>query len=343
MLIVSSNAVAVYFGNGAGEFTGPSYVGLPNGEGGEPVLAIGDLNGDGISDLVTAFGYAYIAYGTASGSFEKAVEFPIQYGDGVFYVSLADLRNDGRTDIITDSDYGLSVLLNQTRGHFEDGLWTKLSSGAGCGVSGDFNGDGKPDLAVNTGTGIQVLLGTGKALTPLAAGQSITLAGAGCLRSGQASDINGDGILDLVLTSSSGVVAYLGNGDGTFTLKSTTPTSTGSGYLVLADFNRDGKLDFATAGNLWALGNGDGTFQTPQPITITSGDFNNVAVGDVNNDGWPDLVLTTLNEPAVYLALNNQADGFTQGPTVAQYGSAPILTDLNGDGNLDWCSISTSI
>lgn len=94
--------------------------------------------------------------------------------------------------------------------------------------------------------------------------------------------------------SPNALVSYLGNGDGTFTLKSTTPTPNSGGWVVLADINNDGKLDFATSGNLLALGNGDGTFQIPAAIVDNpppSG-FSGIVAGDINNDGWPDLVLT---------------------------------------------------
>jgi hypothetical protein len=109
--------------------------------------------------------------------------------------------------------------------------------------------------------------------------------------------------------------------------------------VVLADFNHDGKLDFATSGNLLALGNGDGTFQTPAPF-VTSPPYNGfqfIATGDLNNDGWPDVVLTNEFNDFIYVLLNNQQGGFTQTVmTVPFFSAAQIaLADLNGDGNLD--------
>jgi len=136
------------------------------------------------------------------------------------------------------------------------------------------------------------------------------------------------------------LLSYLNNGSGTFTLKSTTPTPNSGGYVVLADFDHDGKLDFATSGNLVALGNGDGTFQTPAPIVspLPSGGFSSIAAGDINNDGWPDLVLTSEAIPYVdvYVLLNNQNGGFTKSPTnFGATATQAILADLNGDGDLD--------
>jgi hypothetical protein len=279
-------------------------------------------------------------FGTGKGDFGAPVQYAIQSGQAPYNLALGSLRNNGLTDIVTDSYDGISVLMNAGKGKYEDGIWTAVTGGASCGVSADFNGDGKPDLAVITSTGVSILLGTGKALSPFTTGTPIAVTGAACLATG---DLNGDGIPDLLVAvngNPNALLSYLGNGNGTFTLKSTTATPNSGGAVVLADFNHDGKLDFATSGNLLALGNGDGTFQTPAPIVAIppNGGFSNLAAGDLNNDGWPDLVLTSSALPGVnaYELLNNQQGGFTQVPT--NFGIETIqvvMADLNGDGNLD--------
>ena len=329
-----NNSVYLFFGNGAGGFSGPHYVYLPQPGG----IAIADVNGDGVPDLVSAG--VSVAYGVGGGRFTKPVSYVV---DGASFISnmvLADLRNNGLRDIVTNGYTAISVLLNTGKGTFEDGIWTTVAGGAGCSVTADFNGDGKPDLAVITSTGLSILLGTGKPAKPFTTGTPIALTGAACMVTG---DLNSDGIPDLLVAvngSPNALLAYLGNGDGTFTLKSTTSTPNSGGYLALGDFNHDGKLDFATSGNLLALGNGDGTFQAPSPIVANppSSGFSGIAVGDINNDGWPDLVLTNNGIPGydVFVLLNNHEGGFTQVPT--NFGattSQPILVDLNGDGNLD--------
>jgi hypothetical protein len=120
------------------------------------------------------------------------------------------------------------------------------------------------------------------------------------------------------------------------------PTSAG-GYIALADFNRDGKLDFATAGNLLAIGNGDGTFRTPVPIVskVPYGGLTNIAAGDLNGDGWPDLVITSFMDSYIYVLINNQHGGFTATVIHAEIGRTLIgptqvlLADLKRDGKLD--------
>ena len=335
----SPNYTALYFGTGVG-FSGPAYAYMPQG-----VYAIADVNGDGIPDLVNS--WAYVALGEGKGKFGPPVLHPVQvsasgFGPGI--VVPAHLRSPGLVDLVVQGAGAVSVLLNLGKGDFKDGVWTPLPSQGYCAASADFNGDGKPDVAVNTGQGVSILLGTGLASAPLAAGQAITLSNAGCLLT---ADLNGDHIPDLVVPQPNAVDAYLNNGDGTFSLKSSTPGSTGIGAVTLGDFNRDGKVDFATTGNSLALGNGDGTFQTPVPLMVTpppSG-FNNIAAGDLNNDGWPDLVLTSGAEfeAAIYILLNDQHGGFTQSSfnpckkafTLGCNPSEVILADVNGDGNLD--------
>jgi adhesin/invasin len=296
-------------------------------------LLVGDVNGDGLPDLVSAGGY--VDYGIGGGYFTNPISYPVGGGSEHTNVVLADLLRNGQTDIITGSYFAISVLLNLGKGFFEDGIWTNVTGGAGCGAAADFNRDGKPDLAVDNANGVSILLGTGKYLTPFSAGTNIALPGAACLITG---DLNGDGIPDLLVPVNGtppAVNAYLGNGDGTFTLKSTTPTPSG-GYLALGDFNHDGRLDFVSSGNLMALGNGDGTFQNPTTILSSSPGFSGIAVGDINNDGWPDLVLTTNGYVVNTVLLNNRQGGFTEASTsFGQYSAQPILLDLNGDGYLD--------
>ena len=325
--------VLVYLGNGKGGFSAPAKVQM------SPVqhIAIADINGDGIPDLVGSNGDS--ALGTGSGTFHKPVYYRLPALNIVTnYVVPADLRNNGLTDIVLqDGDGGISVLLNEGKGVYEDGEWLPVAGAYGCAAAADFNGDGKPDLAMNSTAGISILLGTGEASKPFESGTTLALTDAGCPVVGS---LTGGGAADLLVPSNQTVVAYLGNGGGGFTQASTTSTP-GGGFLAVGDFNHDGKLDFATSGNLLALGNGDGTFQTPVTFAPDLYGLTNIAAGDLNGDGWTDLVVTQDTDSFIYVLLNNQQGGFTVTKIVAKDGESLIdptqivLADLNGDGNLD--------
>ncbi len=232
--------------------------------------------------------------------------------------------------------------------------------GATQSVTGDFNGDGVPDLAVvnpcnssycGTGYGsVAVLLGNGDGSF-----QNPVLYATGTFQpmSVAAGDFNEDGALDLVVASqcpssascgTGQVSVLLGNGDGTF--QSPIPYSAGAGssyFVAVGDFNEDGNLDLAVANQTSAsstvsilLGNGDGTFQAPVSYSTGAGSASFVAVGDFNNDGAPDLAVANAGtQDSVSILLGN-GDGTFQAPAIYASGGAfaysVAVGDLNGDG-----------
>jgi hypothetical protein len=344
--ISGSSYVYLYFGNGTGGFSGPQFADLDSGG----AIRIGDVNGDGIPDLISDG--VEIALGTGNGKFRQPVYYPVASTLGTYAMTVGQLTSNGHLDIVVQNTNVLSVLLNTGKGRFADGLYVPVENGVGCAVgadievAADFNLDGKPDLAVCNSQGITILLGTGKAESPFTTGTSVPVTGGGSIWAFQVGDFNGDGIPDLLVSTSGNgdggaVFTYLGKGDGTFTLKGSTSVpgvSIWSSYVVTGDFNGDGKLDFATSGNVLALGNGDGTFQPPVTLVPQQGGFTYLGAADLNNDGYPDLVLTNFFSSNVYVMLNDQHGGFQQAPIIqlgqdANYGIT--FGDLNGDGNLD--------
>jgi len=160
-------------------------------------------------------------------------------------------------------------------------------------TAGDFNQDGKPDIATaNTNGTVSVLLGNGDGtFQPYVdysfgvSGQSIVVA-----------DFDLDGKLDLAVADFEALTlaVLLGNGDGTF--KSPLTTSTGSfpETLVTGDFNHDGKPDVAVTQAIYVsvyLGKGDGTFQRPANYSLNQSAYG-LAVGDFDGDGNTDFAAT---------------------------------------------------
>jgi len=132
------------------------------------------VNGDGIPELVNALGV--VAFGKGNGKFEPPVTYQVEVS-GPTGVALGDLRKNGLNDVVAGRIDATSVPLNKGKGKFSDGLWVPVPGANSCGASADFNGDGKPDLAIPTSAGMTIMLGTGKASAPYTTGATIATPG----------------------------------------------------------------------------------------------------------------------------------------------------------------------
>ncbi|MGD1097445.1 MAG: Ig-like domain repeat protein [Bryobacteraceae bacterium] len=225
---------------------------------------------------------------------------------------------------------GFEAPVNYAAGAFPQGVAT-----------GDFNGDGKADIAIanlNDGT-ISVLLGKGDGAFQPAA----SYAAGGYPKSIAVADFNGDGYQDLAVGGAEGstVALLFGIGDGAFN-PPVLVYAGGSDYVVAADFNGDGFVDLilsGAAGGGVLLGKGDGTFQNPVYYDFPPGEG---AVGDFNGDGIPDFVVTDDYRSAIiYLGYGNGS--FVGGTPYAagMFPSAVALGDFNGDGRTDLAVIDS--
>jgi hypothetical protein len=159
----------------------------------------------------------------------------------------------------------------------------------------DVNGDGLPDLLVANSTAMgagnaSVLLGTATGFAPHV-GYPIGLMPSSII----ATDLRGNGVLDLVVANHDGnsVSVLLGKGDGTFQAKTDAPVAALPSAVIAADVNGDQKLDLVVTNQgdrsvSVLLGNGDGSFQAKLPDNAPTA----LAVVDVAVDGVPDLIVT---------------------------------------------------
>lgn len=267
-------------------------------------VALGDLNGDGKLDLVETNptpgnGNVAVLVGNGDGTFQSAVNYIV--GTTPEAVAVADLNGDGKPDVIVGNrnSGNISVLLNSGNGTLNAAV-DYLTPNTGTPESiavGDFNGDGKPDLAVAisgvNATSIALFLGNGdgtlQPYIPIPSG----FHSSAILRI-VAADFDGDGKADIAVTDGSELAVLLSSGNASFQSPVTYLVGPGAGIngtLAVSDFNGDGKPDLVTTsrdGLAVFINNGDGTFPTVIPYSPFTGGA--VGVGDFDGDGLPDII-----------------------------------------------------
>jgi hypothetical protein len=273
-------------------------------------IGIGDFNGDGILDLAAADdGGITVFPGNGDGTFTTGGT----YAAGITPYSLAvgDFNKDGKLDVaVADfNNDALCILLGNGDGTLQAAATYPTGRNPLSTIVGDFNGDGNLDVAVaNTRfreDSVSVLLGKGDG-TFQPQQKFSTGNNAYSVRT---ADLNGDAVLDLVVTGKDNpgfpMVAgvLLGNGDGTFQPHVDYPTGREPLAVALADLNGDGQLDivtgnFADATLSVLLGKGDGTFE-PQLVFPELGETQ-FAFADLNNDGRIEVLGVAVNALSIY-------------------------------------------
>jgi hypothetical protein len=238
----------------------------------------------------------------------------------------------------------VSVLFGNGDGTFGPAVNLAVGSGASSVSVGDFNHDGKLDLAVTLALSdtVAILLGNGDGTFQ----PPVTYPTGGRPEALAVGDFNGDGSLDLAVGSFAPniVSVLLGNGDGTFQTHVDYAAGGTPESLTVADLNGDGKLDLAVANETSnsvsiLLGNGDGTFQ-PHVDYPTGTEPYGLTTGDFNGDGKVDLAVVNAADSTVSLLLGN-GDGTFQAHVDYAVGSAPDYVaagDFDNNGRLDLAS-----
>ncbi len=306
--------MTVHFGRGDGTLDSAPLLRVP-GSGSASALTA-DFNGDGIADIayLTGRGVFHLYAGRAGGNFASLESSSLLtgQGDGIGSVQAVDINGDNRPDLVfADSRQGLFAALNNGSGRFP--AVNRIETGMDfVNVSaGDFNGDGRPDLAVANNGGT----------SPSAAGN---------------------------------VIVFTNSGNGTFTRGATLTPGVKPVNTSLRDLNGDGRADLIVALNgldpfaastnspggvaIYLTGVG-GAFGSPVSYPVGRNP-EEIAVGDLNGDSRPDLVVQTREgqfSDRIAILINNGSGAFAAPrllPTL--FGPAlPALADLNGDSVLD--------
>ena len=309
-------------------------------------VELADLNQDGLLDLVvaeddTAFAatafFVGVRLGGPLGSFGPEVRHPV--GNRPQELGIEDFDQDGNLDLAVACS-GVSdvwILFGDGSGAFPTTTAISLPGLAVSLTTGDFDGDGIPDLMVPTYFGDLVWLrgdGNGGFVS------TTTAIPGSALRDIEAEDLDGDGDLDLLVVAwiPDGVFVHLGNGDGSFAPPVHLATTRDPAAVSCGDLDGDGDLDLAVASH-WLSSTitvysntGTGTFNNMLNLDAGSGS-SSIEIVDLDQNGTQDLVLANEWGQSVSLLRGDGSGGFSPPENFSVPGN--VLTAEVGDLDLD--------
>ena len=338
-------------------FPNPAYdVGVDPGD-----MVVGDFNGDGAPDAVVAGGVEgtlLVLLGRGDGTLADPLAVPV--GGAPRTLIASDFNGDGRADLAVTTGGGsgggyVKVLLGNGSGGFSI-VYNILTGGSITGLAaGDFDGDGRIDLAATDSAGHALVVAAGNAdgtfgpVTTFPAGDDPVAVAA--------VDIDGDGRPELAVAEfvSSTVTFFSGEG-GSF--RPVGSLSAPAGPILAADFDGDGAVDLAVGSVCQGFGPGLGDRATvsvflrrgaavfSDPIAYTVEICPQALVSaDVDGNGTADLAVATYRYTGIHVLLG-RGDG-TFSTDLLPFGSGGYFTslgapDLDADGKRDLVVVSAA-
>jgi hypothetical protein len=328
--------------------------GSPYTVGDDPLsLNAGDFNGDGRPDVATINGTSSnvsVFLRQPGGGFAQEAGSPIAVGLGPSGAAVGDFNGDGRLDLAVSSFVagGVSVLLRQPSGGFalEGGAAILPGTSMHAVAAGDFNSDGRLDLAATLASGQVVLLlrnpqNAGFLVGPqFATGPTPVAIAVG--------DFNGDRLADLAIANrgDGSATILLRVAGGGFSAEAAVPVGADPIGIVAADFDGNGRTDLAvtnaapgTVSSFLRRPANDG-FTAETPIKVSTSPVG-IDAADVDRDGRPDLAVAA-NAGAVDILHRNPAGGFTLAQSVPVAGAVNDVAaaDFDGDSRPDLAASS---
>jgi hypothetical protein len=348
-------------------------------------FAVGDLNGDGHLDILVGdsfFGSTGISVLMNNGdqTFDAPVYYSLPQSQTVGEVALSDFDSDGDLDAFAtirgDFDQLLKIMVWRNNGNGTFAAPIEFATGAGPAgiVIADFTGDGKPDVVTANYGGSSISFLRHNGLTGDSAGYlpPVNFSTTNRAEIIAAADVNGDGILDVVvgtLPSISGpasLAVMINTGNGNFAApvfyEAAPGAQLGSTAVALADLDNDGDVDLI-GGGFYDNGsvsngavtirrnNGTGTFGSAEIILFTNPNFvslpKEIATGSINSDGFVDIVAAVPSGRAIegYVVVNSNGSGGFNSPVyyeASQQTFDVAVVDLDGDGDGDVLTVANS-
>ena len=329
----NSDNIYVMLGNGEGTFQ--AAVPYPT-TGGAYSLKLGDFNGDGKPDIVVVTSSEQclcisVFLGNGDGTLKPPINTPVPYGILGLGLAPGHFDTDDKLDLAVVGFFAgieqVDILLGNGDGTFTPRSFYPVAGEPESVVAADFNGDGMADLAVAdlTGFSVSVLLGKGNGTFRQAVDYYVY--GPPALA---AADLDGDGIIDIAASAGfdpAGVSVFKGNGDGTFKPQVFYPGGTESEYVVVGDFNGDGKPDLVSAAYvdeevITLLNTGVVSFSPTTPITPPTtllGSTSAARSVTLTNNGTSPLTISSMKASGPPFRMRTTCEG-----SVAPGGSCDI-------------------
>jgi hypothetical protein len=350
---------------GGGSITSSSFAGRINiGTGNYPIrIAIADLNGDGKPDIVVtnrgSNSLSIFTNTSTSGVISLAGKIDSATGTNPIGLAIGDIDGDGKPDVVEVNNGGdtVSIFRNTSTGgviSFAPKVEYKTGGAPVDAAISDFDGDGKPDIAV-TNSYTNTISAFRNTSTP----GNISFASKIDAMTGlqpwsiAITDIDGDGKPDAVVTNNAGsTITALRNtsasGSISFSINLEYTAGNGPVGVATADINEDGKLDIAVANStsnsvsIYRNMSTSGGVSFAEKVDYTTGTGPSIlAIADIDGDGKPDIVMTNYSTDNALSVLRNKSVGgsisFAE-KTDFITGMGPLglaIADIDGDGKPD--------